>query len=95
MALFSISSNFPLNESYASQNVTGNIVYFSVLFVNVKGLLSLVLPLSKTTVFKELLIIVYGLSKTSAAYRILEGVLVSIIGDSLSLVYIKLYINNF
>lgn len=33
--------------------------------------------------------------KTSAAYRILEGVLVSIIGDSLSLVYIKLYINNF
>lgn len=51
--LLSISSNFPVNENYALQNVTGNFVYFSVFFVNSKGIIPFVLALSKTTVFEE------------------------------------------
>lgn len=83
-------------EKWIIAPVYTNVVYFSYLRsinVNVKGII-LSNTIQNYCVFEGSVIISYSLSKTSAAYRILEGVLVSIIFDSLSLVYIKLYINN-
>lgn len=55
------------------------VVYFSYwrsIYVNVNGI---ILSNTKLLCFEGSVIISYSLSKTSAAYRILEGVLVSII----------------